>query len=70
MPENFCDVLASDRGPSCSGIGKEKCFIWSGFLRISNHTVKKENVAKEVQLCVRQLLKSVRHQPTMQPLYR
>ena len=49
---------------------KGKNFIWSGFLRISNHTMKKENVTKEVRLCVRHLLKSVRHQLNMQPLYR
>ena len=44
---NSSDVLASNRGPSCSRIEqlKGKKF-WSGFLRISNHIVKKENVPK------------------------
>ena len=52
MPENSCDVLASDCGPSCSRLEqlKGKSFIWSGFLRMSNHTVKKENVTQEVRL--------------------
>ena len=71
MPENSCDVLASDRGPSVPGQNnsKKKSFIWSGFLRISNRTVK-ENVIKEIRLRVRHLLKSIRDQPNMQPLYR
>ena len=63
MPENSCDVSASDRGPSCSRTEelKGKKFYLIRF--ISNHTVEKENMTKEIRLHVRHLLKSVRHQP-------
>ena len=44
---NPSDVLASNRGPSCSRIEQLKGEkFWSGFLRISNHIVKMENVPK------------------------
>ena len=71
MPENCFDIPASERGSFFFRIeqSKQKHFICSGFLKILNYTVMKENWTDEIRISVRHLIKSIWHQQNMQSLF-